>query len=211
MPTMTARAYAGGIVQLMSKTQNWTSDTLKVALCSSSYAPNWDSDTFQSAFTGYELSSGNGYVNGGQAVSGASVSKVAANSWSSQWTATTTYTTGQFVRPTSGNGYIYYCQVGGTTGGSQPSWPTTIGASVTDSGATWTCIGHGAAILTMSNVVWSSFAAGPFLTAVLFDSAPGTAGTNPLILSWQFGSSQTGGGGNFTIAIDPSGAMTLPY
>jgi hypothetical protein len=210
MPLMTARAYAGGVGQLLSKTENLTSDTLKVTLHGSGYTPNFDTDTFQSALTS-EMSTGSGYTAGGLTVTGQSIAKVAANSWSQVWAATTSYNQGQFVRPTAGNGFIYYCAVAGTTGGSAPSWPTVIGATVADSSVTWTCIGHGGVVLAMSNLVWTTFSAGPFLTGVLADTTPGSSGTNPLILAWQFGSAQTGGGGNFTIVPDPSGALVLPY
>ncbi|AMK18694.1 DUF2163 domain-containing protein [Sphingobium sp. MI1205] len=47
---------------------------------------------------------------------------------------------GNFVRPSVFNGYHYSCSAAGTTGGSEPSWPTTLGATVSDGGATWTCV-----------------------------------------------------------------------
>lgn len=50
---------------------------------------------------------------------------------------------GGFIKPTTGrNGYLYKCinPTGGQTGTTQPIWPTTLGATVTDGSATWICV-----------------------------------------------------------------------
>lgn len=47
---------------------------------------------------------------------------------------------GSFVRPTVFNGYHYSCSVAGTSGGAEPAWPTTLGATISDGSATWTCV-----------------------------------------------------------------------
>ena len=41
------------------------------------------------------------------------------------------------VRPTVENGRVFEASVGGTTGGSEPSWNTTIGGTTTDNDVTW--------------------------------------------------------------------------
>jgi len=46
---------------------------------------------------------------------------------------------GDAVRPVTRNGYAYECTVAGTTGGSEPTWPTTPGNTVVDGTVTWTC------------------------------------------------------------------------
>jgi len=56
------------------------------------------------------------------------------------WAAATAKTSGQLVTPTVANNYTYRCTTGGTTGGSQPTWPTTIGATVADGSVVWTCV-----------------------------------------------------------------------
>ena len=62
------------------------------------------------------------------------------------WVTATAYAVGVFRRPTVKNGYRYKVTavVGtGTTGGAEPVWPTTIGATIVDNAGanqiTWTC------------------------------------------------------------------------
>ena len=61
------------------------------------------------------------------------------------WTATTAYILDDTVVPTAGleNGFKYVCTTAGTSGASEPTWPTTEGATVVDGTVTWTCYaGH---------------------------------------------------------------------
>ena len=46
-------------------------------------------------------------------------------------------TSGTVRKPTASNGFIYRCTVAGTTGGVEPTWPTTTGATVVDGTVTW--------------------------------------------------------------------------
>ena len=57
------------------------------------------------------------------------------------WVASTAYATTapHFVTPTTPNGFRYQCTTGGTSAGSEPTWPTTIGATVADNTVVWTC------------------------------------------------------------------------
>jgi hypothetical protein len=57
----------------------------------------------------------------------------------SNWAATTAYVVGDIRKPTVYNGRRYEATVAGTSGGSEPTWPTTIGATVVDGGVTWEC------------------------------------------------------------------------
>ena len=52
------------------------------------------------------------------------------------WAATTAYVVGDSVQPVTPNGNRYYCTVAGTSGASQPTWPT-IGNTVVDGTVTW--------------------------------------------------------------------------
>jgi len=56
------------------------------------------------------------------------------------WATATAYGLGQQVVPTALNGYVYECTVAGTShAATEPTWPTTIGNTVTDGTATWRC------------------------------------------------------------------------
>ena len=78
----------------------------------------------------------------------ATFTSVASGLWSdvdtwravSAWAATYNYVVNAFVKPTVENGYVYEATTdAGSSGGSEPTWPTTIGGTVVDSGITWTC------------------------------------------------------------------------
>ena len=58
----------------------------------------------------------------------------------SAWVASTAYALGNIVKPTGGySGCVYECTTGGTSGTTEPTWPTGDGNTVTDGGVTWTC------------------------------------------------------------------------
>lgn len=57
----------------------------------------------------------------------------------SPWVKETAYSLGNYVWPTTFNGYRYQCTTAGTSGSSEPTWPTTIGETVADGTAIWTC------------------------------------------------------------------------
>jgi len=52
------------------------------------------------------------------------------------WASARTYSAGTLVTPTPPNGHTYRATNAGTSGASQPSWPTAVGATVIESGAT---------------------------------------------------------------------------
>ena len=58
------------------------------------------------------------------------------------WAATNSYAVGAIVRATSVQdfGLVFQCVVAGTSGGSQPAWPTLIDSTTTDGGVTWKAI-----------------------------------------------------------------------
>lgn len=59
----------------------------------------------------------------------------------SLWVASVARVVGEMVRPTTDNGLVYRCTVAGTSHSSEPTWPTTAGDSVTETGGvTWRCM-----------------------------------------------------------------------
>ena len=56
---------------------------------------------------------------------------------SSTWKPNTTYYPFQYVRPTVENGFQYAAVDGGTSGSIEPTWPTTINATVNDGTIQW--------------------------------------------------------------------------
>jgi len=56
------------------------------------------------------------------------------------WVADTAYALGDYVVPTTWNDWRYECTVAGTSHATtEPTWPTTEGATVVDNEVTWTC------------------------------------------------------------------------
>lgn len=61
----------------------------------------------------------------------------------SVWQASTAYVVADRRVPTVQNGYVYAVKSitgGGTTGASEPTWPTAIGSTVVDNEVTWECL-----------------------------------------------------------------------
>lgn len=58
------------------------------------------------------------------------------------WTASTAYVVGNIVRATSlqASGLIFRCTTAGTSGATQPAWPTDINSTTVDNTVTWTAI-----------------------------------------------------------------------
>jgi len=58
------------------------------------------------------------------------------------WAADTVYAEDVLVVPTAGGNLFYRAIQGGTSGSSEPTWPTTPGATVVDGGVIWECMQH---------------------------------------------------------------------
>jgi hypothetical protein len=59
----------------------------------------------------------------------------------SEWKAATAYTVGHIVVPTTIGTNWYVCTHAGTSGGAEPTWPTTKGANYLDNTVVWECHG----------------------------------------------------------------------
>ncbi|MBU1349393.1 hypothetical protein KJ781_04975 [Patescibacteria group bacterium] len=59
----------------------------------------------------------------------------------SAWVASTAYVLGNFVVPSTHNGYIYECTTAGSSGTTEPVWPTVVGNTIADNTVVWTCRG----------------------------------------------------------------------
>jgi lysophospholipase L1-like esterase len=57
--------------------------------------------------------------------------------WDTAWTAAAAVTRAIWRIPTVPNGFMYNAAVGGTTGGTEPTWPTVEGNTVVDNTVTW--------------------------------------------------------------------------
>jgi len=71
--------------------------------------------------------------------SGTDLAEIVKPTAPSDWAATTAKSLNNRVKPTSQNGYYYVCSTAGTTGGTEPAWPTQDGLTVTDGTVVWTC------------------------------------------------------------------------
>lgn len=87
------------------------------------------------------------------------------------WAATTGYSvrsakdaaTGSVVKPTVANDRHFKCTTAGTSGGSEPSWNTTLGGTTTDGSVVWTAI----LALTVSSTVATVASRSSFTTAAI--------------------------------------------
>lgn len=86
----------------------------------------------------YQLGAGTSNPSGVRSVSSVTVATSASVA---TWAATTAYAVNAQVKPASSPLYIYQATAAGTSGGSAPTWPTTVGTTVTDGTVTWICIG----------------------------------------------------------------------
>jgi hypothetical protein len=187
----------GGEVAGDSFAVDFLSDTIKIALATSSYAPNLDSHEVFSDVTN-EIA-GTGYSAGGLALGSKTLTFTAADSWATARANTTGYVVGDVIRPSTPNGFLYRCVVAGTSAGSPPAFSTTIGRETADGSVVWTTLGK-------SIVVWD--AADPSWAAASFTARKGiiykdtgTPSTSPLLWLVTFDADVTSSGGTFLITL----------
>lgn len=200
---VTAYWYGKGALKLANKEIDWDTDTVKVMLTTSSYTPDKDAHDYKDDVTN-EVT-GTGYTAGGATLSSKTITYTAANSFTTTWAASTAYTTGDVVRPTTGNGHLYRCIVAGTSGGTEPSWPTVSGDTVTDGTVKWAECGFGIVQYDAADTVWSTSTI-TARYAVIYVST-GTDSTSPLLAYVDFGENKSSSGDNFTIQWDSQGIL----
>lgn len=111
----------------------WVGDTAGIS--------GFAADDARSLFDGWRYrikysQAASGYLSGFyNTVSGRATLMTAVNE--TDWAGTTAKSQGDIVEPTTPNGLVYICTVAGTTGGSEPTWPTILGGTVTDGTVTW--------------------------------------------------------------------------
>lgn len=200
--------YRQSLAKAMNKELDWDTDAWKLTLHTSTYVPNLDTHAYVSDLTN-ELATAGGYTVGGFAFTMTAPVYTAANTWGTSRANSTAYSVGDVVRPASANGSLYIAVVAGTTGAAPPTYPTLIGATVVDGGATWANVGAGIITLSGGNITAATFTAGPFRYAVISDRTPATAATQPVVGLLDFGANQTGSGGTFTITWSAQGILQL--
>jgi hypothetical protein len=196
---------------------NFGSDTIKAMLLSS-YTVGSTQDTAQflsdvvTGGVGVETS-GSGYTAGGATLASKTVTYTAANSWSVQRANSTAYAVGDVVRPVSTNGLVYRCVVAGTSGGSLPTYTTTVGDDFTDGSVTWVCEGKGVLVVDAADPSWTTINPGTLAGShVLFYKDTGTPSTSPVILFWDLGGTLTASnGGAFTPQLDSTEGLITSF
>jgi hypothetical protein len=180
---------------------DFLSDTIKVALLAASYTPALDTHDFFNDITNEVV--GTGYVAGGTTLANKQLSVVAANSWATARANSTAYSVGDIVRPAAGNGYLFRCVVAGTSGGSTPTYVTTIGRETVDGTVVWSCVGSAAVTFDADDAAW----AGSTITAryaVVYKDT-GTPATSPLMLLGTFSGEVSSTAGTFQIVFPATG------
>ena len=207
MADATCKFFAKAFLAFLNKEIDFNSDTLKMQLHTSSYTPNLLTHDYQDDLTN-EVASGNGYTTGGATLSSVTVSLITAAN-ATAWATGTAYKLGQLVRPTTANDHVYRCIVAGTSHGTtEPTWPTNPGEDVTDNTAKWEEAGSCYIKLDFDDVTWSASTI-TARYAVVLDTTPGSASTNPLILLINFGSDQASSSADLKVQLPADGAALI--
>ena len=185
---------------------DFLSDSIYLALVGTGYTPNIATHDFWDDVVANEIS-GTGYTANGALLGTKTMTITIANSWGTTWASSTAYTAGRVVRPTTGNTYLYRATGAGTSAGSEPTWPTTIGATVTDNGVTWTNVGRAIVQFDAADASWTSSTITNARYGVIYDRTPASDATRPLLGLLDFGSSQSTSNGTFAVTFDALGCL----
>ena len=194
--------YASVYGQLFGAGINFASDTIKLALTTSTYTPDALTHDFFNDVTNEVAASGS-YAAGGITVASKTTTLTVANNFGISRANSTAYAVGDFYRPATGNGWIYQCISAGTSAASPPTFTTVVGDDFADGTATFTNKGRAIFVIDFADPQATSFT-GTARTAVLYKST-GTASTSPLIGYDTFTSDVTATNGTFTYQVDSDG------
>jgi len=182
---MTMVAYDNLAAHLWNARINFASDTIKLAICTSSYTPARATHDYFDDITN-QLANGNGYTTGGATLASKTLTLTAANSWGTSRANSTAYVLGDVYRPATGNGFLYECITAGTSNASIPTFTTVVGDDFTDGTAVFSCRGSAVLQVDSADVSWASSTISTARTFVLYKDT-GTASTSPLIAYDQLG------------------------
>lgn len=197
-----ARPFAQGALHIAKGDVAFLTQTIMGGLLGPGYTPAYDTHEFWNQIVANQADDADtGYPAGGVVIGNKALTVVAASSLSA-WTAATAYVPGDFRRPTSPNGHGYRCVVGGTSGSSQPTWPTGSGREVDDNGVIW--VESGTAFVkydVTADIVITpvDFETGPSPIRYMAIFKAGTAGVNDYLLGLL----------DFGASYEPVGTLTI--
>jgi hypothetical protein len=200
---MAATVYGPSFQSLFNGEIDFDTDTIKAALATSAYTPDFGTHRYFSSVTNQVT--GTGYTAGGVALASKTVTFTVANSWATSRANSTAYTLGQIVRPATGNGFLYQVVAAGTSAASIPTYPTVIGATVVDSGVTWSCVGRGIFQLDAADPAWTTSTITGRVVIIYKDT--GTAATSPLICADVLPADVSSTAATWTYQVDALGLL----
>ena len=179
---------------------DYLTDTMKIALTTSSYAYNLDThETFADVTN--EVT-GTGYSAGGATLASKTIVYTAANSWATAWATGTAYAVGDIVRPTTGNLHLYRAIVAGTSHATtEPTWTLVSGQINTDNTVTWAEVGRGATQIDFADPSWTTSTIASIAYGVVYKSGGG----NPLVGIMDLNGPHSVTNGTFTVQVHPLG------
>lgn len=136
-----------GTVDVVEETRTITSISTGILVMNSSLSVAYASGAYvrEARIFNSDVQSIIDWVNNGN------TSYVTAAYPATTWVASTNYSLNDVVLPSTANDRCYVCTAdAGSSGTTEPSWPTVAGQTVVDSGITWTCkvLGRG----TLQNI-----------------------------------------------------------
>ncbi len=204
---VSARWYANGARHFLNKDIGWNSDSFRLALHTSAYTPNVNTDEFQSVLAG-EVPSAGGYVTGGELLTTLPLAVIPDTSVSAYVNAIS-YVIGDLVRPSVANGFIYRCIEAVTSRVSgEPIWTTSVGRDFADdaSGQQWENVGSSHVKLDGADVQWGPTTTITARYAVVYVDGPNSTG-DYVVGYIDFGQDESSANGTFDVQFHVDGIL----